>query len=405
MCKFSLVTPSNRERFVLASVIFVVLFSQVLLYPGIRFTVEALGATTELDASMWFLVAEFAAFVCFAIVWGATSDRYGQRRPFIIIGAVGGALGYLVLATIPILFEISFDFTHILAVRFIQGAMTIGAFSLAITMLMDLPGGQGANMGVAGIAIGLGTASGAPIGGLLSEIGPLVPLIVAGSLLLAVAPLLLLIEDRAPSSDRLRLTAVIRGIFRQPVLGVPYAFGFVDRLTAGFFSLVGVFYFQDVFGLDVGQTGIMLALFFIPFALLQFPMGLLSDRIGRTIPVIIGSICYGLGIWFVGFAPTVMIAGIGMIAIGVLGALVAPATMALVSDLANQSERGTAMAGFNIFGSLGFLTGFIFGGTMVTQFGYPTAFAATGGLEILIAVLAAPFFIRFGIGNITEAKV
>jgi len=39
-------------------------------------------------------------------------------------------------------------------------------------------------------------------------------------------------------------------------LFVPLAFGFVDRLTAGFFALVGVYYFQDpeTFGLSAGAA-------------------------------------------------------------------------------------------------------------------------------------------------------
>jgi len=54
-------------------------------------------------------------------------------------------------------------------------------------------------------------------------------------------------------------------------LFVPLAFGFVDRLTAGFFALVGVYYFQDpeTFGLSAGAAGATLALFFVPFAVLQ----------------------------------------------------------------------------------------------------------------------------------------
>ncbi|MFC7009087.1 MFS transporter [Halalkalicoccus salilacus] len=94
------------------------------------------------------------------------------------MGALGGATGYLLLAVLPGAVDVRF--AHVLAIRVAQGAMTIAAFSLAITMLMDLPGGHGKNMGAAGIAIGLGTASGAPLGGRIAAIDPLLPLWVAG---------------------------------------------------------------------------------------------------------------------------------------------------------------------------------------------------------------------------------
>lgn len=386
------VSSPRRDRVALASVIFVVMLAQVLLYPGIAELVAALGASTDLDASMWFLVAEFAAFVVCASLWGAASDRMGRRVPFIALGAAGGAAGYLLLAGLPALVDVTF--THVLAIRALQGATTVAAFSLAMTMLMDLPGGHGKNMGAAGIAIGGGTASGAPVGGQLAALDPLAPLWAAGVLLLAVVPLLYFVPDRAPAGNQRAIREVLGGLARTPTLGLPFAFGFVDRMTAGFFALVGTFYFQEAFDIGPAETGIVLGMFFAPFALLQYPFGVLSDRIGRTLPIVVGSACYGGAIVLVGVVPTLTLAQAGMVLVGVLGALVSPATMALVTDLADDGERGASMAGFNIAGSMGFLTGFLLGGTVATSYGYFAAFLVVGGLEILIAAVCLPLFLR-----------
>ncbi|MCU4926946.1 MFS transporter [Halobacteria archaeon AArc-dxtr1] len=394
-----------RDRIILAAVVFSVLFSQLLLYPGVATLVDVLGADVEagaslaataLDASMWFLVAEFAGYVAVVGLWGLASDAVGRRTPFIVGGALAGAAGYLALAAVPAIGTIPFE--GVLVLRFFQGAMTIGAFSLTITMLMDLEGGHGRNMGAAGIAIGLGAALGAPMGGQLTEVDPIAPLIVAAGLLVAIGALVALVPDRAPES-RGTARAVLRGVRRRPALSIPYAFGFVDRLTAGFFALVGTLYFQDTFGLDPATTGLLLACFFAPFALLQYPMGALSDRVGRTVPIVIGSVCYGGGILAVGAAPTVALAAAAMVAVGVLGALVSPATMALVTDLAADSERGVAMGGFNLAGSLGFLGGFLIGGTVASTYGYGLAFLVVGGLEIAIAIVAVPAFLQLSIGD------
>ena len=392
-----------RTRIVLAAVIFTVLFSQLLVYPGIADLVTALGAQAddevtevapELDASMWFLVAEFGAYVAFVGVWGVLSDTSGRRTPFIVAASVAGAASYAALAALPTIGTIPFE--GALALRVVQGAMTIGAFSLTMTMLMDLEGGHGTNMGVAGIAIGLGAALGAPVGGQLTGIDPVAPLVAAAVLLLVVGVLVTTVPDRAPQTTR-RWRDVVTGLRNRPVLGLPYAFGFVDRMTAGFFALVGTLYFQDVFDLNPAETGLVLACFFAPFALLQYPMGVLSDRIGRTIPIVAGSVCYGLGILAVGAAPTVLVAAIAMVGVGVLGALVSPATMALVTDLAGDHERGVAMGGFNMAGSLGFLAGFLVGGLVAGSWGYGAAFLVVGGTEILIAVVAVPIFVRLSI--------
>ncbi|WP_135852418.1 MFS transporter [Halorussus salinus] len=397
-------TTPRRDRIRLATVVFAVLLAQVLLYPGVPDLVAAVGATTALDASMWFLAAEFAAFVAFAGVWGAASDRLGRRTPLVAAGALGGAVGYVALAALP--GALSLSFGEVLALRAVQGATTIGAFSLAMTMLMDLSGGHGKNMGAAGIAIGLGTAVGAPLGGQLYGVGPLVPLYAAGGLLVVAGLVALSIPDRAPSSAsdasasdssdadaEGRIRTALATLTDRPLLGLPYVFGFVDRFTAGFFALVGTVYFREAFGLDAAATGVMLGLFFTPFALLQYPFGLLSDRIGRTGPIVAGSALYGFAVVGVGLAPTVATAGIGMVVVGVIGALMAPATMALVSDLSPEEGRGTAMAGFNACGSIGFLAGILVGGTVADEFGFLAAFVAAGALEIAVAAVSIPTFL------------
>ena len=381
----------RRTRIALAGVIFLVLLAQVLLYPGIDALVGALGATTDLEASMWFLAAEFGAFVVFAAVWGALSDATGRRAPYIVVGALGGAAGYAGLLVVP---TVAPSFLSVLVLRIAQGALTIGAFSLAMTMLMDLGGGHGRNMGAAGIAIGSGTALGAPLGGQLYEVDTLAPVAAASALLALGAVLAWTVPDRAPSNDR-GLDAILRSLGDRPQLLVPYAFGFIDRFTAGFFALIGTLYFRNAFELSPGATGLVLAAFFAPFALFQYPFGVLSDRIGRTVPVVAGSAVYGLAVIGVGAAPAIELVVAGMVAIGLIGALMAPATMALVTDLAHPDERGAAMGGFNVFGSVGFLAGVLVGGSVASRYDFFTAFLVTGGIEIGVATLAIPFFLRW----------
>ncbi|MGQ4556213.1 MFS transporter [Halobellus sp. GM3] len=373
-------------RLKLALGVWGVLVSQVFLYPGVEDIVAALGGGGEIRAGMWFLVAEFAAFVAFASVWGAASDALGRRMPLAAAGAIGGAGGYLLLAAAPTL---GIPFAGVLVVRLLGGAATIGAFSLSITALADLAGGNGKNMGAAGIAIGLGAALGSVVGGRLADADPLFPLYAAAATLAAVAVLFLTVTEDLPSAERLRVGDALGGLRRQPTLAVPYAFGFIDRMTAGFFALVGVYYFRDAFGLDAAGAGLALAAFFVPFALLQYPAGILSDRIGRAVPVVVGSICFGLGIVAVGLAPVIGVAVAAMVTVGALGALVAPATMALVTDVASPETRGAALGGFNVFGSLGFLAGFLLGGMTTSTAGYLAAFAVVGLSEVAIALVAA----------------
>ena len=388
----------DRRR--LGGVVLAVLISQVLLYPGVPDLVVALGAPAGIDAGMWFLVAEFGAFVTFAVVWGALSDALGTRVPLVVAGAFGGAASYVALASLP---GLGLGFEAALLVRVVGGALTIGAFSLSITLLMDLRGGNGRNMGTAGLAIGLGAAVGSVVGGSLADLDALYPVYAGAAVLAAAGLLAATVDDRAApvstgdggdaeATDDVGFRDVLARARTTPGLLVPLAFGFVDRLTAGFFALVGVYYFQDpaTFGLSAAGAGATLALFFVPFALLQSPLGALSDRIGRFLPVVAGSLAYGVATIGVGVAPAYPIAAGLMVLVGVCGALMAPATMALVTDLVEPEARGAAMGLFNVFGSLGFLTGFLIGGSATGAFGYTPAFLAVGGLELAIAIALLP---------------
>jgi MFS family permease len=375
---------SDRSR--LALVVWSVLVSQVLLYPGLDEIVSVLGGSESILAGTWFLVAEFGAFVVFAVLWGSVSDSLGSRRPLVVVGATGGAMSYLAVAFAP---RFGLEFGVVLLLRVIGGAFTIGAFSLSITMLMDLSGGHGRNMGAAGTAIGLGAALGSIVGGQLTTVDPLAPLYGGAVLLGGAATLAVTVPDRS-SGGGLPVSAVVDRLRTRPTLFVPYAFGYIDRLTAGFFALTGVAYFRDTFGIDASTAGLTLALFFIPFAVLQYPVGSLSDRIGRYLPVVVGSLLYGVTIIAVVFAPGYGIAAGLMVLVGICGALVSPTTMALVTDIVPATERGAAMGGFNVFGSLGMLSGFLIGGTVTELYGYLPAFLVAGGLEIAIAVLAFP---------------
>jgi MFS family permease len=373
------------ERGRLALVVWSVLVSQVFLYPGLAETVVALGGSGDILSGTWFLVAEFGAFVVCAVLWGAASDALGRRTPLVVVGAAGGAASYLAVALVP---RVGLDFGAVLLLRAVGGAFTIGAFSLSITMLMDLSGGHGRNMGAAGTAIGIGAALGSVVGGQLATVDPLAPLYGGAALLAATAALAVTIPDRIPG-DGLPVETLLDRVRARPRLLVPFAFGYVDRLTAGFFALTGVAYFRDAFGIDAAQGGITLALFFIPFAVLQYPVGTLSDRVGRFLPVVAGSILYGVTIIAIGLAPAYGLAAGLMVVVGVCGAFVSPTTMALVTDIVPAGERGAAMGGFNVFGSLGMLSGFLVGGIVTDQHGFLPAFLVTGGLEIAIAVLAA----------------
>lgn len=133
--------PADRERVLLGSVVFAVLFAQVLLYPGIDTLVTALGAASVLGASTWFLAVELGASIVCVWVWGVLSDRRSERVPLLRLGAELAVGSYVTLAVLPHVPALGFDAA--LTVRAIQGGATVGVLSLASSSPGPSPMGPG----------------------------------------------------------------------------------------------------------------------------------------------------------------------------------------------------------------------------------------------------------------------
>jgi MFS family permease len=367
------------------------MFSVTLVYPVLKEFVMDRFETTAGEAGL-FVSAALAAYVVFAPLWGALSDSAGKRKIFIVLGLAGNAL-FLFLLTRAASLEMLF------ALRFIEGAFTIMAFSLLMTTALDAATRErfGAGMGVIGMGMALGKALGAPIGGVVGGLGVFYPMYL-GSLLLALTTLIAIVLLKEPGvrEKSVSVQAALGLLIEEPRLLIPYAFSFIDRFTVGFF--VGVFplFLGTVHGATPGEIGRYMAVFLIPFALLQYPGGRLSDRIGRTPPLVIGSLSYGICIAIVGSVEKALLFAPLFLG-GIAGAFMYPPSAALAGDLAHPAKRGVAMGGFNLFGSLGFAIGPFTGGAIADAYGYGATFAFAGATEIIIAIALLPILLRLSV--------
>ncbi|MEA2033758.1 MAG: MFS transporter, partial [Euryarchaeota archaeon] len=359
----------HREVAIYAVLIFVAMLNLTLMAPCIKeFIIDRFGASNT-EASMFFTL-EMLAYVIFAVAWGSLSDKCGKRKPFIVFGFGGSAVLYFLMAQANSL-------SLLLILRFIQGAITVMAWSLVMTSALDCVQrtSYGKTMGVIGMAMMLGMASGAPIGGLLAEkYDVFFPmyfasfLFLTGTLLSAVLIREVRIEN---NPDTMRES--IKVLSEERKLAIPYVFSFVDRFTVAFFILAFPLYLFDAFGFSIAERGLYQALLLFPFILLQYPFGKLSDKIGRTLPLIIGSFFYGLEMCLVGFVGRTTLIAL-MLCCGVFAAMMFPSTIALAGDISPRNKRGTAIGGFNVFGSLGFVAGFSAAGILSDMYGYCTSF-------------------------------
>lgn len=386
------------QLILLAGVMLVAMFTLTLPVAQLDEFVSRLlpdgGANLDLEntAKGLFTTFHFLAYIPFAFVWGALSDRQGRRKPLLLMGLVGQGVMYFLLPYAP-------NIWVLYAARFIEGSFAIAVVSMLMTMALDMAPRtrRGMTLGVFTLGMLIGNAGGAPLGGVLStNVGYQAPFLLGSVLLLVVGAVVLLFVRDTPSITRAySLTGALAGLRRNPRLYIPYAFSLLDRLTVGFF--VGQFpvLAKEVYGFKASQTGIYLAVFLAGFALFSPLGGVLSDRLGRVRPMLAGTVVYGLMLLLVGRVSPEMLYVVMAIG-GLSGAVLYPPSIALVGDYAGAEERGVAMGGFNLAGSIGFAAGPLIFSLIADGAGLLTPPLVAGGICLLAAGVAAPLLLRRG---------
>ncbi|MEM7052669.1 MAG: MFS transporter [Acidobacteriota bacterium] len=360
--------------------------------------VDELGGTTR-DASLFFSI-EMIAYVIFAPLWGVLSDRLGRRAPL-------AAIGFLATAPLYALYGWVDTIPTLLVLRFIQGATAVLGWSTLMAMVLDQPDRKkrGRYMGLMGGALTLGVSLGAPLGGYITRAyGPRAPL-EAGAVLFLLIGLgtLFFLRDRYTVRRQVGLGEIGTTLKRQPRLLLPYLFYFVDRLTVGFFVVLFPLYLGSLGVEDPAVRGRYLAYFLLPFSLLQYFSGRLSEKTGPYPPLLIGSFLYGIALCTVGITGLHNLWFV-MVLLGVLASVMFPPLITLTAQLSDERTRGSAMGGFNLAGSLGFAAGPLIGAWAFEVQGYGFAFVVSGAGEILAVLAGLLVLWRLGFSTLETAE-
>jgi len=349
------------------------------------------GADLALEntAKGFFQTAHFLAYIPFAFIWGALSDRSGKRKPILLIGMSGQAVMYFLIPLID-------NIWLLYAARFLEGTFGIAVVSMLMTMALDIapPARRGMTLGIFTLGMLLGNAVGTPLGGSISRLDLAYPFWLGAILLAAIsAVIFFLVKEPGAQTRAYSFRRALAAFHEQPRLIIPYAFSFLDRLTVGFFISTFILLVRDVYKFDPAQAGAYLGIFLGCFALFSPLGGILSDRLGRAKPMILGTAIYGITLLLIGrVAPEMLYA---VMAIGGLsGAILYPPSIALVGDYASPGQRGVAMGGFNLAGSTGFALGPILFGLIADAYGLLATPLVAGALCLLAAAVAAPILLR-----------
>lgn len=317
----------------LISITMLNVIGMTVVLPVLPFVV-ARYVTEQSQLAIWVGVLETVNALCAFLVaplFGGLSDRFG-RRPVIILSAFGAAIGYA-------MFGIGGSIWMLLAARIVAG-ITSGDMPALFAYAADItPAAERAKrFGLLGALNGIGFMIGPALGGLLAVIDLDLPIFVTAgiTLLVAVLSLFLLPESLRPENRTARL--VIEELHPMKVFGRAFARPNLRRLLVALI-LIGV-----PFGMFVNNFSV-LALDQVHWSPTE--VGLLTAAIG-VLDIVLQGVVMQLLLPRIG-ERGVILAGViaqaaGLLALAVVGSLLAQPWLLIVGTLALGGGQGPATA-------------------------------------------------------------
>ena len=372
---------------------------------GLERTVVPLVGTEEFRIGSEVVIFSFIiafglvkAFLNLASGWLA--DRFTRKRVLVA--------GWLVGLPVPFMLAWGPSWTWIVGANVLLGISQGLAWSMTVNMKIDLVGPQ-----KRGLAMGLNEAAGygamgvtALLTGYLAASYGLRPqpfYIGIAYSALGLALSVLLVRD---TREHARLEAEIRGpterihhtstasvfaetSWRNKTLFSVSQAGLVNNLNDG--MAWGVFPLLFIAnGVTLEGVGLLKAVYPIIWGVGQVLTGALADRIGRKPLIVWGMFLQAAGHVVIGFgldAP--LLAGlIGSMLLGVGTAMVYPALLAAVGDVAHPAWRATSVGVYRFWRDLGYAVGALMAGVVASMLGLVWAVHVAGLLTLLSGVVA-----------------
>jgi DHA1 family multidrug resistance protein-like MFS transporter len=366
---------------------------------------ERLGASVKL---VGVVVATFALVeTAFKTAWGSIADRFG-RKPAMIAGCLVAAVAPLVMSVlrVPLLF---------VPLRFVDGIGSAALWPSAAASIAETttPDRRATGMAVLNTAFLGGIAAGPALGlfvvgfahnfqagfylasGLLVLGGLMAFILLPGGRPSHHADGTLI--DYHPTVQPAHLEAIMGSFRTSPVLFWLYLIAFIQMFGIGMLVPIAAIYAKRVIGLGEHEIGVLFLLVVIVVALATIPAGRLADRVGKSHLITAGMVLGALGMWLIPFSERLWLLLIAGVLLGSSYALMAPAWLALVTELAPQGRLGLAVGASETVQGLGLVLGPLLGGLLWDGIGPKAPFIACAAALTAGAVIGTSV-LRHGVG-------
>ena len=302
--------------------------------------------------------------VASSLVMDRLIERFGAKELL-----VACFFGYAATVTV---FPFLDSFASIAAVRFFDGAFSVGIWIGSETMLLSRAGerNKAFTMSLYAVAMGIGYASGPGFAWALTRIGPLAIGFVAAGVLSVAAGVYLIfrlepdkakrqvisldtLDEPPPAEPSKRLTrAEVLWQIKNSCFAA-FTYGYFQASVVLFLPL----YLMQSKGISEGQTIWIPAFFAVGMLLFTNPAGLLGDRVGHLLTMrglaIVGAM---MVLGFV-FLESYLAMGVAVLVAGATLASISPVSLALQGVSLRPEDYGRGTSVYNTFYALGMLVG------------------------------------------------
>jgi MFS family permease len=300
----------------------------------------------------WLIIPVFATF---ALLTRPFSGKFSDTAGRVFVMAVGAiittiACGLYLFIPIIWLFFVNRAF-HGFCAGFTPTGFT--AYADDIVPIQK----RGEAMGIVGICNNIGNASGWVIGSKITNIFGIEAMFLMSSAMGLISFFMFIsLKETIPNKQKFSLKMlkinrhelIERRVFKPGVILLLTAFssGAILALIADFTNFIGI-----------KNKGMYMGIYIISSIITRFLAGRWSDKYGRKIIALIGSIVLGISMLLLSFTSEIIMYSLSSITFGIGFGLISPSLFAWAADLAVPGFKGKAVGTLFIFMELGIIIG------------------------------------------------